>query len=368
MQPANRPEAAQDAQNGSATKPALEEIDAHVLDQFEVLQKLGRGAYGVVWKCIDKSSGGIVALKKIFDAFQNATDAQRTYREIILLQQLSGHEHIVQLQRVLGATNDRDIYLVFDFMETDLHAVIRTSALSELHKQAILYQLLKCLKLLHSAGLVHRDLKPSNVLVDSRCRIKVADFGLARSVGEGVFAVNNGKDGNMTDYVATRWYRAPEILLGSSRYTRGVDMWSTGCIFGEMLSGRPTFPGASTMNQLDRILELTDKPSREDIQAMKSPYAATMLEALPLTPPRQIHEIFPVAGLEALHLLGGLLQFNPENRLSALKALGHPYLAVFHDPSSEPVATQIVTTPVDDNLKLSVAEYRDRLYEAADRR
>lgn len=359
-QSARRPAAGQDVVK--EPKSSADEIDCHVQDEFEICQKLGRGAYGVVWKCVEKSSGAVVALKKIFDAFQNATDAQRTYREIVLLQELRGFEHIVQLRRVLGCSNDRDIYLVFDFLDTDLHNVIRASVLNELHKQAILYQLLKCLKMLHSAGLVHRDLKPSNILIDSKCRIKLADFGLARSMGEGGVAVNNGKDGMMTDYVATRWYRAPEILLGSSRYTLGVDMWSTGCIFGELISGRPAFPGNSTMNQLDRILEMTDKPSREDIAAMKSPYAATMLEALPLTPPRPLHEIYPIAALETLHLLGGLLQFNPANRLSAAKALEHPYMSVFHDPDTEPVAERLVTTPIDDNLKLSVAEYRQRLY------
>jgi len=350
----------------AAAKKSMEEIDQAVLQRFEVIQKLGRGAYGVVWKCMDNETGETVALKKIFDAFQNATDAQRTYREIVILQQLVGQENIVQLQHVMGAANDRDIYLVFDYMEADLHAVIRIGALNDLHKQFVTYQLLKCLKFLHSAALVHRDLKPSNVLINPKCLIKIADFGLARSVGESGIAVNGpGTQNNMTDYVATRWYRAPEILLGSSRYTRGVDMWSLGCILGEVLTGRPTFPGASTMNQLDRILELTDKPSLEDIQAMQSPYAATMLEALPLTPPRPIYDIFPNAGLEAMHLLHGLLQFNPACRLTAVDALGHPYVTIFHNPETEPVSQRAVTTPLDDNTKLSVTEYRSRLYNDA---
>merc|ERR1712232_1413160 len=251
--------------------------------------------------------------------------------------------------------------------ESDLHAAIRVGALGDLHKQRVTHQLLCCLKYMHSAGIVHRDLKPSNILIDSRCHIKVADFGLARCQQPAAASkqppeTRNGRDGNMTDYVATRWYRAPEILLGSSRYTRGVDLWSTGCIFGELLTGRPTFPGQSTMNQLDRILELTDKPSLEDIQAMESPYAATMLEPLPLTPPRPLHDIFPSAGLEALHLLNGLLQFNPNRRWPAAKALQHPYLSIFRDPSVERECDKTVTTPIDDNLKLSVVEYRARIY------
>ena len=122
-----------------------EEIDKHVLRKYEVAQKLGKGAYGIVWKAHDKKTKEVVALKKIFDAFQNATDAQRTYREVIFLNQMGNHENIVQLQNVLKADNDRDIYLIFEYMETDLHAVIRANILEEIHKQYIMYQSFKAL-------------------------------------------------------------------------------------------------------------------------------------------------------------------------------------------------------------------------------
>ena len=102
-----------------------EEIERHVVRKFKICQRLGKGAYGSVWKAIDKRSRQVIALKKCFDAFRNATDAQRTFREIMYLQQLSGHENIIRLQHVIKAENDRDIYLTFDHMETDLHAVIR---------------------------------------------------------------------------------------------------------------------------------------------------------------------------------------------------------------------------------------------------
>ena len=163
-----------------------EEIDKHVLKRYDVSQKLGKGAYGIVWKAIDKKSNKIVALKKIFDAFQNATDAQRTFREIMFLQELNslngGHENIIRLLNVLKADNDRDIYLVFEFMETDLHAVIRANILEDIHKRYIIYQCVKALKFIHSGDLLHRDMKPSNVLLNSECHVKVCDFGLARSI------------------------------------------------------------------------------------------------------------------------------------------------------------------------------------------
>jgi len=214
-----------------------EEIDKQVLKRYSIEQKLGKGAYGIVWRAEDKKTKETVALKKIFDAFQNQTDAQRTYREIIFLQQMQDHENIVMLQNVLKADNDLDIYLVFEYMETDLHATIRANILEEIHKQYIVYQSFKALMYMHSAKLVHRDMKPANLLLNSECLMKVADFGLARSL------IDHEKDGgmlekpNLTDYVATRWYRAPEILAASNVYGTAVDLWSLGCIFGEMLGG-----------------------------------------------------------------------------------------------------------------------------------
>lgn len=117
-----------------------EELEPHILRKYEILQKLGKGAYGVVWKAVDKQSKQTVAVKKVFDAFQNSTDAQRTFREVMFLQELNGHPNIVTLQHLIRAENHKDIYLVFDFMETDLHAVIRASILQEIHKKYILYQ------------------------------------------------------------------------------------------------------------------------------------------------------------------------------------------------------------------------------------
>lgn len=128
-------------------------------------------------------------------------------------------------------------------METDLHAVIKAGILKQVHKQYIIYQLLKGIKYIQSGDIIHRDLKPSNILINSECLIKIADFGLARSINQ-----TEEKDAIMTEYVATRWYRAPEIVLGSNKYSKAVDMWSVGCILAELINGKALFPGKSSLN------------------------------------------------------------------------------------------------------------------------
>lgn len=306
-------------------------------------------------------------MKKIFDAFSNATDAQRTFREIMFLQELSGHDNIVKLQNVLKADNDKDIYLVFDYMETDLHAVIRANILQDIHKQYIIYQMLKALKYMHSGELLHRDMKPSNILLNADCLVKLADFGLARSIAQS--ADDTSKNPVLTDYVATRWYRAPEILLGSTRYTKGVDMWSVGCILGELIGGRPLFPGTSTMNQLERVIEVTGRPSDDDISSIRSGFASAMLQVLPPNiKQKSLRELLPRASEDALDLMSKLMRFNPNQRLSAEEALKHPYVIQFSTPEEEVVVGHAIRISIDDNTKFSVDDYRDKLYEEVLRR
>lgn len=337
-----------------------EEIEPHILRKFEILQKLGKGAYGIVWKAIDRKLKQVVALKKVFDAFQNATDAQRTFREVMFLQELNGHECIIRLFNIIKAENNKDLYLVFDYMETDLHAVIRANILEDIHKRYIIYQTLKALKYIHSGELIHRDLKPSNILLNDKCDVKIADFGLARSVA---FNEDDGNVPVLTEYVATRWYRAPEILLGSKTYTKAVDMWSVGCILGEMLMGKAMYPGTSTLNQIERILELTGKPKSEDVEAIESPLAWNILNNITITKKKTLQSLCPNASDDAIDFMKKCLIFNPKQRITVEEALKHKYVAEFSSPSEEIVCDRPIQISMDDNKKFSIKEYREALYE-----
>ncbi|XP_006152127.1 mitogen-activated protein kinase 15 isoform X2 [Tupaia chinensis] len=254
------------------------EVDPHVAHRFLLQRRLGKGAYGIVWRAVDRRTGEVVAIKKIFDAFRDKIDAQRTFREILLLQEFGGHPNIIRLLDVIRAENDKDIYLVFEAMDTDLNAVIRKgTVLKDIHKRYIFYQLLQATKFIHAGHVIHRDQKPANVLLDTNCSVKLCDFGLARSLS----SLAEGPEGQaLTEYVATRWYRAPEVLLSSRWYTPGVDMWSLGCVLGELLRGRPLFPGTSTLHQLELILEVIPPPAKEDLRTLGSGYSASVLQRL----------------------------------------------------------------------------------------
>ncbi|XP_031465514.1 mitogen-activated protein kinase 15 [Phasianus colchicus] len=338
------------------------ELDAAVAGKYEMKRRLGKGAYGIVWKAINRRTGEIVAVKKIFDAFRNRTDAQRTFREIMFLREFGEHPNIIKLLDVIRAQNNKDIYLIFESMETDLHAVIKKgNVLKDIHKCYILYQLLKATKFIHSGNVIHRDQKPSNILLDADCFVKLCDFGLARSLCQ---MDEEQSSPALTEYVATRWYRAPEILLSSRSYTKGVDMWSIGCILGELLLGKPLFPGTSTINQIEQILRVIPAPSPEDIMAMQSDYRASIIDRMSSRQRVTFEEILPSSTpLPALDLLKKLLVFNPEKRLTAEEALQHPYVRRFHCPAREPSLGYDVILPLGDDTQLSVAEYRNKLYE-----
>ncbi|KAJ7563592.1 hypothetical protein O6H91_03G116200 [Diphasiastrum complanatum] len=310
-------------------------------NRFKIDEIIGKGSYGVVCSATDTHTGEKVAIKKISDIFEYVSDASRILREIKLLRMLN-HPDIVKVKHILLPPSPhefKDIYVVFELMESDLHEVIKANDdFSPQHYQFFLYQLLRGLKYLHSAKVFHRDLKPKNVLANSDCKLKLCDFGLARvDFNEAPTTVF------WTDYVATRWYRAPE-LCGSffSKYTQAVDIWSIGCIFAEVLTGKPLFPGKNAVHQLDLMTDLLGTPSPEFIASVRNEKVRSYLESMHKKIPIPFYHKFPNADPLALSLLEKMLSFNPMSRPTAEEALAHPYFKslakVDREPSTQPIA------------------------------
>ncbi|XP_057956818.1 mitogen-activated protein kinase 15 isoform X2 [Malania oleifera] len=308
--------------------------------RYRIEEVIGKGSYGVVCSAYDTHTGEKVAIKKINDIFEHVSDATRILREIKLLRLLR-HPDIVEIKHILLPPCRRefkDIYVVFELMESDLHQVIKANDdLTREHYQFFLYQLLRGLKYIHTANVFHRDLKPKNILANADCKLKICDFGLAR------VAFNDTPTAIFwTDYVATRWYRAPE-LCGSffSKYTPAIDIWSIGCIFAELLTGKPLFPGKNVVHQLDLMTDLLGTPSAEAIARVRNEKARRYLSSMRKKRPIPLSQKFPNADPLALRLLERMLAFEPKDRPSAEEALADPYFKglakVEREPSAQPV-------------------------------
>ena len=339
-----------------------EEVDRHILQQWEFNQLLGRGAYGVVWKVRNKKTRKHEAFKKLYHCWRNQSDSQRTYREIMYLHAFKGHDNAALLKELMPSQDSKHLYLVFEYMGADLFAVAKAKILQENHKQYVVYQIMKFLKYIHSAEVIHRDLKPSNIMINENCHVRVGDFGLMRSV-DGLGESTDVTRQIMTDYVATRWYRAPEMIVGAQRYSKPVDMWALGCVLAELINGKPMCPGISAMHQLSLILGVTGRPTPEDIKNIDSPFAGIMLADVKQPQPTSLSEMFPTASAEALDLLRLLLLFNPKRRLTVEQGLRHPYVVDFHNPDDEPVFPGgALQHAAEDNIKFKATEYKDRLF------
>ena len=343
----------------------VDRVEDHIKKRFILQKKVGQGAYGVVFKAIDKKTKEQVALKKLFGAFQDEVDSQRTFREVMLLQELNGHDNIIRLLNVIKAENDLDLYLIFDYMEADLFNVIRANILQDIHKKFIIYQILKAIKFIHSADIIHRDLKPSNIFINSDCHVKLGDFGLARTLGH-----NPHINTMVTEYVATRWYRAPEMILAAQNYGKPIDMWSVGCILYELLVGTPLLPGKSTKDMMKMMFSVTGFPDRKEYNEVKNECRIQQIDYDDLLQ-EKIKKKKNITQMLAGHtndevaidLLLKLLVFNPKKRLTAEEALEHPYVADFHNPDEEIICDHKIEIPLDDNNKFSKEEYRQKLYD-----
>lgn len=258
--------------------------------------------------------------------FSSKTIAKRTLREIRILRCID-HDNIVKLQTLLpieasARSTFAEVYVVFEIMETDLATVIKSKqTLALQHIQIFMFQIINALSYLHRCHVVHRDLKPRNILVNSNCCLKIADFGLSRIV----LPLNNTKTASMTEYVTTRWYRAPEVLVGWHSYTSAVDLWATGVILAELLGRKPIFPGIDSFNQLDLIILKIGKPSEKFIQACRKFSCRNRLREFDARRAIGLLNLYPTASTRTHNLLQKLLEMDPDHRITAELAAKHPF-------------------------------------------
>ena len=344
-------------------------------ERYEYIKQIGVGAYGVVCSCFDKRLNKEVAVKKVGNAFEDLIDAKRIVREIKLLKYFD-HDNIIKLldiQRPKHKINYNDIYIITDLMETDLHRVIYSrQELTDDHIQYFIYQILRGVLYMHNSNIIHRDLKPANILANKNCDLKICDLGLGRGEVKDDKLLeentsNNEEDSTeLTEYVITRWYRAPEVILCPSHYSKAVDIWSIGCIFAELLGRQPLFPGDHYLDQIQKIIAVTGTPRNEDLYFIKKKEAKEFLLKLVKRTKQSWSSLFPNSNPIALDLLDKMLTFNPKKRYTVDQCISHPYFEGLHDPENEPINNKKFDWTFDavkltkENLQIMV--YNESLY------
>lgn len=302
-------------------------------DRYQLQKVIGAGSYGMVIRAKDtRDHDRYVAIKRVNkEIFDEVVLAKRILREVQLLSHFND-ENIIGLKNVLTPKDPEGFdhfYIIMDIMETDLKQVLRSGqSLTEEHIKFFIYQALRALHVIHSAGVIHRDITPANILVNSNCDLKLCDFGLAKEDDE---------HEHMTDYVTMRWYRAPELVMEDRSYNAKIDVWGIGCILGELLGSRPLFQGKDRVNQLDKIVEVIGTPPEAEITSVGSAAAQKYLKKKSHYPAFDWKKKYPHASREALDLLQRMLVFNPSKRISVLESMRHPFLKNLHEDSDDTV-------------------------------
>ncbi|XP_059805631.1 cyclin-dependent kinase 20 isoform X1 [Hypanus sabinus] len=300
------------------------------MEQYSILGRIGEGAHGIVFKAKHVETGETVALKKV--ALRKLEDGipNQALREIKAVQEIEDNQYVVKLKDVFP--HGTGFVLVFEYMLSDLSEVIRNSdrPLTESQVKGYTMMLLKGVAFCHQNSIMHRDLKPANLLISSTGHLKIADFGLAR-----VFSNEGGR--LYSHQVATRWYRAPELLYGARKYNEGVDIWAVGCIFGELLNNSPLFPGENDIEQLCCVLRVLGTPNEQiwpEITELPDYNKITFKE----NPPIPLEQIVPDTSPEALDLLKRFLVYPSKQRISAAEPITFPWVPSSHGPLSSPIS------------------------------
>lgn len=285
------------------------------MENYESLGMIGEGTYGVVMKACHKETGQIVAIKKFKESDEDEQVRKTSLREVRVLKQLR-HDNVITLLEVFRRKGR--LHLVFEYVEKTILEVLETrpNGLTETEVRKYMYQLLRGVEYCHTHNIIHRDVKPENILISKNGALKLCDFGFARTMSIG---------GKYTDYVATRWYRSPELLVGDVEYGKGVDVWAIGCIFAEISNGQPLFPGESDIDQLAHIMRCFGRLTNRQVQIFRrNPlYVGVELPSPNITEP--LESRFPHAPTAWLGFLKACLRNDPEQREPCSSLMSLPY-------------------------------------------
>jgi cyclin-dependent kinase len=284
------------------------------MEKYSKIDKLGEGTYGIVYKAQNKDTGEIVALKRIRLDSEDEGVPCTAIREISLLKELK-HPNIVRLYDVIHT--EKKLTLVFEYLDQDLKKYIDDcgGSITKNTMKSFLFQLFRGIAFCHEHRVLHRDLKPQNLLINKKGELKLADFGLARAFGIPVRSYSHE--------VVTLWYRAPDVLMGSRKYSTPIDIWSAGCIFSEMATGRPMFPGSSPPDQLMRIFKLLGTPNEKSWPTISE--LPDYKSDFPVFPAQKLTALVPGLDEDGYDLLEKMLVYDPSQRITAQKAITHNY-------------------------------------------
>ncbi|OUM51157.1 hypothetical protein BVG19_g244 [[Candida] boidinii] len=322
-----------------------EKADFYLDQRYKVYQVLGKGSYGTVCSAKDLTNEEdcFIAIKKLNSIFNKEVLLKRAVRELKLMNFFKGHRNIVNLVDldIVNLKPYDGLYCFQELVEYDLAKVIHSSVqLSEYHIQSFLYQILCGVLYIHSADVIHRDLKPGNILINSQGVLKICDFGLARGINSD-YLKHNHKSSLITNYVATRWYRAPELMLCKRSYGKEVDMWAVGCIFVEFYGRRPIFIGNDQVHQLIEILKVLGTPSKDVVSSFGSSLAWDLFNNKLFYKKVEWKDLYPFAENKyAYEIMDKLLCWDPAERYTVEECLANPFLKTVRNPNEEAVKTK----------------------------
>lgn len=340
--------------------------------RYKIVSILGKGSYGTVCSAVDikykqlnshdgtdNYTGCKVAIKKVFNVFQKEVLLKRAVRELKLMRHFKGHRNIVNLidLNIVYHKPYDGLYCVQELIDSDLARVIYSSIqFSEFHIKSFIYQISCGMKYIHSADVIHRDLKPGNILVTTQGVLKICDFGLARGVSPNFLLQ---KPSPITNYVATRWYRAPELILQDKGYTKAIDIWAIGCILAELCGRRPIFAGKNQLHQLQEIIKVLGTPSMETVKKYQW---KSFSPPKPQYVAKDIKALYPFISIELAELMGILLQWDASKRPKIEGVLEHRALANVRDISAESMCTSVFDFSFEASTT-SMVELRNLIQE-----